>query len=159
MRKLTRLDVEALKKEMPVLDEAFQRSIYGGCGSYNGGYVYSMEQYESMLASGSWTGGTVEGVGYISAEVTVRPYYDSDLRKTGVESYDSQYKAGFELGFQLGLKGGYANWMAAMGSSLLSGASAGSDFGDVNYDMTHYSDGVRDGFYNARNKYGYGSGQ
>jgi hypothetical protein len=165
MKKLRRSDVEALRKELPVLDEEMQRRIYGGCGNYGGDYwngsdpYYTMAEYDALIGSGNWTGGYVEGMGYVAKPTVVSPYYDSDLRQTGVASYDSQYKAGFELGYQLGLNGGFDNWMAAMGSSLLSGASAGSDFGDVNYDMVHFSDGIRDGFYNARNKYGYGSGQ
>lgn len=35
MRKLTKADVETLRKEMPVLDENSQRRITGGCGSYS----------------------------------------------------------------------------------------------------------------------------
>lgn len=75
MKKITRMDVEALKKEMPVLDEMTQRSVCGGSGDYD--YTYS--QYMSMLDSGSWKGGTVQGMGFVASEVVSTPgeYYGS----------------------------------------------------------------------------------
>ncbi|GHV18090.1 hypothetical protein FACS1894179_08490 [Bacteroidia bacterium] len=78
MRKLTRSDVDTLRKELPVLDEAMQKSIYGGCGNYGSppidAYIYSIEEYGYMLGSGSWTGGFVEGMGYVGGQVVVMPF-------------------------------------------------------------------------------------
>lgn len=90
MQKLTRMDVEALQQEMPILDEIAQRSVCGGSGEMN---PVSREVYISMLGSGSWRGGFVEGMGYVSAEVVAMPgnYYESvggyisSLRTSGVD--------------------------------------------------------------------------
>jgi hypothetical protein len=83
MKKLRRSDVEALRREMPVLDEDMQRSIYGGCGSYGG-----ISQSEYYNWSGSWPGGYVEGLGYVAADSNVTGY---NLSNPGPSSsyYDS----------------------------------------------------------------------
>jgi hypothetical protein len=48
MKSLKRLDIEALRKEMPVLEEAEERSIVGGSGSY-----LTWDPYANLTASSS----------------------------------------------------------------------------------------------------------
>jgi len=65
--KLNKVGIDILREEMPVLDEAMQRSVIGGANET----WYSWAAYESMLAEGNWAGGYVHGVGYIGSAVTV----------------------------------------------------------------------------------------
>lgn len=51
MKKNTKSDIDALKKEIPVLDEYMQKNIYGGCGNHeryrNGAKAYKYHQNSS----------------------------------------------------------------------------------------------------------------
>ncbi|GHV41006.1 hypothetical protein FACS1894179_08450 [Bacteroidia bacterium] len=101
MRKLTRSDVDTLRKELPVLDETMQKSIYGGCGSYGGDSWngsdswYTMAQYETLIGSGNWTGGYVEGLGYVAKPTGV--FSDSNIRfyAGSKDFYDQMQGSGF----------------------------------------------------------------
>ena len=71
MKKLSRKNLDELAKVMPVLCEIEQRRFVGGnSGGIPGGSdmgTYTWEQYWSMSASGTWTGGYV-GSDYFPAE-------------------------------------------------------------------------------------------
>ena len=75
MKKLTRKNLDELAKVMPVLSETEQRMFVGGnSGGIPGGSdmgTYTWDQYWSMSESGIWTGGIVDGYGYISPEATI----------------------------------------------------------------------------------------
>ncbi len=79
MRKLTRKNLDELAKVMPVISEVEQRMFVGGnSGEIPGGMpngpdaeCYTWEQYWSMVSSGTWTGGFVDGYGYIMPEITI----------------------------------------------------------------------------------------
>lgn len=47
--------------------------------SSNSPKVYTLAEYESMYYAGTWTGGFVEGVGYVMMEINVDGSYDSDF--------------------------------------------------------------------------------
>lgn len=47
--------------------------------SSNSPKVYTLAEYESMYYAGTWTGGFVEGVGYVMMEIYVDGSYDSDF--------------------------------------------------------------------------------
>ena len=60
---------------MPVLSEMEQRCFVGGnSGGIPGdpyAEYYSWDQYWSMASSGTWTGGYVDGYGYIAPDTTI----------------------------------------------------------------------------------------
>ena len=86
MRKVTRQSLDELAKVMPVLGEREQRVYIGGTsgatgvapsgGGTNGGIdsgsstnnYFSYSEYEARLSNGTWAGGLVEGMGYVSAQ-------------------------------------------------------------------------------------------
>ena len=65
MKKLSRKNLDELAKVMPVLSETEQRMFVGGnSGGIPGGSdmgTYTWDQYWAMSASGTWTGGYVDG--------------------------------------------------------------------------------------------------
>lgn len=75
MKKLSRKNLDELAMVMPVLSETEQRMFVGGnSGGMPSGpdaEIYTWEQYWSMNASGTWTGGYVEGYGYVTPDVTI----------------------------------------------------------------------------------------
>lgn len=60
MRKLKKLNLEELKKTMPVIGEIDQRKYIGGTDP-----IYTMDQVDAMIDNGTWQGGEVEGWGYM----------------------------------------------------------------------------------------------
>ncbi|RLT78268.1 hypothetical protein [Bacteroides acidifaciens] len=86
MRKVTRQSLDELAKVMPVLSEREQRVYIGGTsgatgvapsgGGTNGGIdsgsstnnYFSYSECEARLSNGTWAGGLVEGMGYVSAQ-------------------------------------------------------------------------------------------
>ena len=91
MRIVTRKSLDELAKVMPVLSEMEQRVYVGGTsgatgivpsgGGVNDGNdsgvsannYFSYSEYEARLASGTWYGGMVEGMGYVEMELTATP--------------------------------------------------------------------------------------
>ena len=144
MKKLTRKSLDELAKTLPVIEEASQMHyVGGGDGSPNN--PYTAHEYVMMLINNKWEGGYVEGCGYILPSVTVTSYNPNNLCTSGVDSYDQMYRSGYDTGFKAGVSPGIADDIAVGAWSMLSAASAGSEFGDVNYNMTWYSQGLRDG--------------
>jgi len=111
---------------------------------------YTQAEYDSMVSSGTWNGGYVEDWGYTFSDLTVSSYNPNSLPKTGVDSYDQMYRGGFDIGFKAGLSGSSWDDIGVSAWSVVSAASAGSDFGDVNYEMIWYSQGLRDGLAKGR---------
>ena len=71
-RKATKKGLDELRKVMPVLSENEQRGCIGryGAGTYCDPFTY--EQFDSMTASGTWTGGFVQGLsGFVSAQTII----------------------------------------------------------------------------------------
>lgn len=69
-RKLTVESLAELAERMPVLDENLQRCLIGG-GNGTLEDPYTVEEYDQMVASGTWNGGYVDGWGYTFSDVTV----------------------------------------------------------------------------------------
>lgn len=65
MRKLEKLTLEGLKNETPTIGNVEVISLKGG---------YSINQMEGMMGSGTWYGGFVDGIGYVSGTVDVYAY-------------------------------------------------------------------------------------
>jgi hypothetical protein len=69
MRTLRKTDIESMERELEVLENP-EKYLGGAKGDWND--PYTEEEYEAMLASGTWTeGGFVSGVGYTLAETVV----------------------------------------------------------------------------------------
>ena len=67
MRKLTRKSLDELAKTLPVIEESFQM-IYVGGGNGTSTSPYTQAEFDSMVSSGTWSGGYVEGWGYTGDE-------------------------------------------------------------------------------------------
>ena len=63
---------------------------------------YTQSEYEGLLASGAWTGGYVEGLGYCLAEVTVPPSGTSQSSDFNNYSSYSSDSGGFPRGINSG---------------------------------------------------------
>lgn len=74
-RKLTVESLAELAKRMPMLSEEVQRTFIGG-GNGSADYPYTIDEYDRMVASGSWSGGYVEGWGYTYQDLTVTGSYN-----------------------------------------------------------------------------------
>lgn len=70
MKKLEKKTLDELASIMPVISETETAQIIGGSGSASG-TMYTWAQAESMMDNGTWTGGYVEGMGYVLPEVVV----------------------------------------------------------------------------------------
>jgi hypothetical protein len=70
MKKITKSSLDELAKIMPVLSYEEEFHILGG-GTGTREDPYTVEEYERMVASGTWHGGFVGDWGYTTAEVTV----------------------------------------------------------------------------------------
>jgi hypothetical protein len=70
MKKITKSSLDELAKMMPVLSHEEEYYILGG-GDGTKEDPYTVEEYERMVASGTWHGGFVCDWGYTTAEVTV----------------------------------------------------------------------------------------
>lgn len=121
--------------------------------------IYSEESFNSMCNDGTWTGGFVEGMGYVGFQTTIIGYnpnniFGDDRPATGNYEYDLMYKGGYEAGFQIGATGGSLVKNVGMYAwALLNFASAGSEWGDVNYSMIHYGEGLLTGYEQAKDMY------
>jgi len=65
-KKLKKLSINKMH-EFPVVSEQEQMALKGG--------DYTWGQMEQMMEIGDWTGGYVEGIGYVSGEVNVQGGY------------------------------------------------------------------------------------
>ena len=149
MKKLTRKSLDELAKTLPVIEETSQMHyVGGGDGSPNNPYTES--QYHGFLSQNQWAGGFVQGYGYVLGQVTVTSYNPNNLRTTGVDSYDLMYRSGYDTGFKAGVSPSILDDIAVGAWSILSAASAGTDFRDVNPNMTSHSDGLREGLSKGR---------
>ena len=68
----------------------------------------------------------------------VTTYDPNKLPQTGVEIYDMMYCSGFDLGYEAGQSGSTWANVGAKAAAFLAAASAGSDFGDVDYEMIYF---------------------
>lgn len=151
MKKLSRKNLDELAKVMPVLSETEQRMFVGG-GSGTASDPYTMEEFERMLASGTWEGGYVlygnssEPV-YTSPDVIINGDASNVFPSTVIESYDKMYKGGYQIGYDAAMSETLLDDILAIVMSGFSFAGAGgSGFGDVNYDMIWYANGIRAGY-------------
>lgn len=101
MRKLTKKSLDELAMIMPAILDGEQRSIIGGTGVYGDkDCPYTQAQYEEMAASGTWTGGYVEGWGYTTADAEVTgnkntTYSIQDYQPSGLPSEGIGMNGGF----------------------------------------------------------------
>ncbi len=88
MKTLRKIDIEMMEKELQVLENPQQ--ILGGTKG-DASDPYTQAEFESMLASGVWTGGGfVSGVGYVHSEVTVTGSVSGSVNGR----YNSSFHAG-----------------------------------------------------------------
>ena len=108
-RKLTKATLSQLELHAEIVKMFEQKMIIGG-GS---GTTYSMEDYMGMIASGSWAGGYVEGLGYVGANDCVNwdsnghAYVGSTMDSSG--NYGSNYGNGSGYGSDYGYGSGYGS--------------------------------------------------
>lgn len=67
-RKVTKTSLNELEKIMPVLSENAQRRFIGG-GDGSKLNPFTIQEFDNMIASGTWNGGYVEGRGYTLKEI------------------------------------------------------------------------------------------
>jgi hypothetical protein len=146
MKTLKKFTIKELEQTMICIGEAEIGNYLGGTNGDSLG-SYTEEDFCNLMDNGTWQGGYVQGWGYVSPEVIViaASYNPSSLRKTGIDSYDIMYKGGFDVGWDAGYSPTKLDDVAAYMWALVAAGTAGSDFGDVNYDMIHYSEGIKDG--------------
>lgn len=154
MRKLTKRSLDEMAKTMLIINENEQYAFVGGGDGtrYN---PYTEEEYNSFLGTSGFSGGYVlfngcDNPSYLvpnsGSETNVVTYNPNSLTSTGVDSYDFMYRGGFDAGYEAGKSGAIWDDALVIVGSFLSGASAGSDFGDVDYNMIWYSQGLKDGY-------------
>ena len=169
MKKVGRFSLFELQNNSSVINEESQKEyVGGGSGTSTDPYMgwvtpevnvygyyhrYSYEEY--LNREGVWNGGYVEGYGYIGRDVTITTYDPNSLPKTGVYNYDMMYHSGFDLGYNAGKSGESWDDVLAWLSAALADASAGDSFGDVNYDMTYFAQGVREGYWKGKSSANY----
>jgi hypothetical protein len=127
MRKLTRINLDDLAVTMQVMSEDKQRRYVGGADSdfYYGytGTVYSTNAYNALVASGAWSGGVVEGMGYVMEDVVITgspsSYYSNALMYEGVPYlYGGMDSSGMDCSALVNLATGYSTrvWGTSMGA-------------------------------------------
>ena len=156
MKQLSRKNLDELAKVMPVISEMEQRSFIGG-GSGTFTDPYTEEEYERMIASGTWEGG------YVLFDNSSEPVYaqisDVDVvggtsipnQNTGNPVYDSMYQGGYEIGYEAGLTGGLLETAKAMAISGMAAFGMGHELGNVNYDLSWLIQGVIRGYFDGKN--------
>lgn len=125
-----------------VLPDVYIYGIYGGP-------KYTLD--DLFYWEGYWTGGYIEGVGYVGSDNNITTYDPGKLPKTGVELYDMMYRSGFDLGYEAGQSGNTWAAISAKAAAFFAAASAGSEFGDVDYEMIYFSRGIREGYAKGKN--------
>lgn len=146
MKKLTQKQLEKLAKEMPVLREQEERVFNG-----ESGVVYSQDEFERMLMSGTWQGGYVQYGNsskpiYMSPEATINGSLSNVFPETGDETYDLLFKGGYELGYKAAISSGSLDDILAIAWSGIMSGVAGPDAGGVDYGLIWYSNGIREGY-------------
>lgn len=154
MKKLTKQSLDEMAKAMQMINKKEQHSFVGG-GNGTRDNPYTEEEYNSFLGTSGFAGGYVifngcDNPSYImpnsGSETNVVTYNPNSLSSTGVDSYDLMYKGGFDAGYQAGKSGILWDDVVVIVGSFVAAASAGTDFGDVDYNMIWYSQGLKDGY-------------
>lgn len=84
---------------------------------------------------------------YTSPDVIINGDASNVFPSTGIESYDKMYKGGYQIGYDAAMSETLLDDILAIVMSGFSFAGAGgSGFGDVNYDMIWYANGIRAGY-------------
>lgn len=122
-RKLTKATLSELELHCEIMKLFEQKGVVGG-GS---GSTYSMEEYLRMTAEGNWTGGYVEGVGYVGANDNMN--WDSD-GNANMGSYTSGYGSDYYYG-----SGDYGNSYSDYGSGYF--GSSDSSYGSYSQGRPH----------------------
>lgn len=150
MKKLTKKSLDELEKVMPVICESKQREFVGG-GSGTNCDPYTYEEFERMLSSGTWQGGYVlfhnssEPI-YTTSEVTSIGNSSKVFSGTGNDTYDIFYRGGYELGYKAGLSTSGYDDIGVKLWAIITGSIAGDKFGEVDYEMIWYSNGIKQGY-------------
>lgn len=143
MKKITRLTLEEMAQVLPVLPEE-ETSQYIGGGDGSKASPYTLLEYQKLCIQGNWHGGYVSLGGrptFVNSSVLA-----PRIERSGIPEWDDRYTGGYAEGFDAALSpspaddiAGYVNWVA-------NNIAAGSDWGDVNYELLHHSDGIREGY-------------
>lgn len=118
---------------MLMLSEEVQRTFIGG-GDGSADYPYTIAEYDSMVASGLWSGGYVEGSGYTFECLTVTGSYNGGTYNlNNAISHLASNANGFSIGYyaryvrqaleaggmpidsSLGSACGYDSWLQSKG--------------------------------------------
>lgn len=103
MKKLKKLDLSGMERNMFKLDNKSKREIVGGYRTDQYGNIYwSTSELESKLNSGQWTGGLVDGYGYVGREFTVYGSYGGNSNY-GSSNGSSNYGSGKNSALRFGL--------------------------------------------------------
>ncbi|MDR0891810.1 MAG: hypothetical protein LBN24_04270 [Mediterranea sp.] len=144
MKKITKSSLDELAKIMPVVSHEEECHILGG-GTGGSDDPYTVEEYERMLASGTWNGGFVSDWGYSAAEVTVtpgkNPKYDHFANADSGGTCSQAYEAGYNEGYS-GVSTWKLIWTGIVGSNP--GGDSGIS-GGPEWDMYYYHFGLRKG--------------
>jgi hypothetical protein len=68
MKKITKLNLYQLAKEMPVIPEIEKRGFVGGTFQSSGVTWYTVSEFEQLIDNGDWNGGYVDGWGYTAPD-------------------------------------------------------------------------------------------
>ncbi|WP_320167757.1 hypothetical protein [Mangrovibacterium marinum] len=99
MKKLGKLTLKKMQKEMPFISRSDAQMILGGQRTDDYGIIwYTQSEMNSMVSGGNWNGGYVDGLGYVAQTITYT--YDSpntelmtlnELIASKKESYNSLF--------------------------------------------------------------------
>ena len=96
MKKLEKLSLKQMEQEMPVIGGDKRRKIIGGSDVV----WYTQEELDKWVTFGNWTGGYVEGIGYVGPCTTVEgsdpngPYGQDYIDLTAEEKFMKAYGEG-----------------------------------------------------------------
>lgn len=143
MKKITRLTLEEMAQVLPVLPEE-ETSQYIGGGDGSKASPYTLLEYQKLCIQGNWHGGYVSLGGrptFVSSDNLARRIVVS-----GIDGWDDRYTGGYVQGFDAALSPSPADDIAGYVNRIINSIAAGSDWGDVNYELLYHSDGIREGY-------------
>lgn len=143
MKKITRLTLEEMAQVLPVLPEE-ETSQYIGGGDGSKASPYTLLEYQKLCIQGNWHGGYVSLGGrptFVNSSVLA-----PRIEKSGIPEWDGMYTAGYGEGFKIGLSPSRFDDLIVYANMIVNHATAGSDFGGVNYTINYRADGYREGY-------------
>lgn len=155
LRKISILD--ELAKEMQVISKHQQRTFIGG-GTYGDGNNNSSYYTQSQFFNweGDWTGGFVEGLGYVSADIVITGAPSGYYNPTPYPGQEALFQSAYDIAFANAASGETWNAIRTIGYGILS-AIVMNTYGEFNGNdpgMQAINIGVWQGFIDGRKAYG-----